>query len=332
MDSLLANFSAARVRRAPLRAGAFGPTDALRLLDGAGDGPEFTGLTIDDFAGRWLVSTKNLPPPDWLRQVAPAPRAIYWKRLEVKDKEPPQFWAGERVAAPFEIVENGLRFQVDFAAGYSQGIFLDQRDNRAALRRWCAATEHREAPAAVLNLFAYTCAFSVAAAAAGAQTVSVDLSSVSLTRGRENFQLNQLDPTPASGHEFYAADAREFLRRAAKRGRRFDAIVLDPPTFSRDRDGKIFRVERDFGALVALAFPLLRAGGIMLCSTNQRTLSPLTFDRLLASGLPADGGSGLRRRSAPMPADFAGEPYLQSVWIERGRTSDADNYALFAAR
>lgn len=321
MDSLLRKFAAARARRQPLRAGGdFGPTDALRLLDGAGDGPEFADLFIEDFAGRWLVQTARPGgvPPEWLRGAEPQPHAIYWKRLDVRDKAPPQPWHGERVEAPFAITENGLRYRIDFAAGYSQGIFLDQRDNRAALRTFCAERRGRNvetSPPSVLNCFAYTCAFSVAAAAAGAHTVSVDLSKATLDWGRENFRLNGLPCSAAEGQEFYAGDVFDFLRRFVNKGRRFDAVVLDPPTFSRDRAGNVFRVERDYGRLVSLAAPLVADGGTMLCCTNQRSLSRDAFQRQLSAGLsPA---ARWHHNRAPMPADFIGEPYLQSIWLTR---------------
>ncbi len=322
MDSLLRKFDAARARREPLRRGAHGLTDALRLLDGSGDGPEFADLVIEDYAGRWLVQTA-LPgstPPDWLRAVTPAPRAIYWKRLDTREKLPPQAWAGEPVETPFEIHEIGLRYRIDFQAGYSQGIFLDQRDNRTALREFCTARSRRADPPVVLNCFAYTCAFSVAAAAGGAHTVSVDLSKSTLAWGRENFGLNAALCQPADEHEFYAGDVFDFLRRCAKKGRRFDAVVLDPPTFSRDRTGKIFRVEQDYHKLVALAAALVLPGGRLLCCTNQRSLAATAFHRQLTAGL-ADCAARWRRHDAPMPADFTGVPYLQSIWLTRDEDS-----------
>ena len=229
------------------------------MLDGAEDGAAFDGLYVDDFAGRWLVQTSRpgQEPPEWLRSLfnrgSDAPRAIYWKRLDSRSEhqQPPAHWAGETVTEPFTVRENGLLYRIDFQGGYSQGIFLDQRDNRAELRRRVGAGD------AVLNCFAYTCAFSVAAAAAGARTVSVDLSRRSLDWGKENFRLNGLD---AAAQEFHSGDVFEHLRRYGRQGRQFRGIVLDPPTFSRDRKGKVFRVGDDFDELVRLAAPLLEPG------------------------------------------------------------------------
>jgi 23S rRNA (cytosine1962-C5)-methyltransferase len=300
-----AAFAAACRRRDPIRAHG---TNALRLLDGTGDGPAGTGLIIDDFAGRWLVQTtaRDGRPPDWLRTCVPPPSSIYWKRLDSRTKDAPTLWAGEEVAVPFAVQENGRQYRIDFQAGYSQGLFLDQRDNRQAVAQRCAPG------GTVLNCFAYTCAFSVAAAAAGAPTVSIDLSRRSLDWGRENFSLNGMD---AQQHEFLAGDVFDWLRRFVKQGRRFTGIVLDPPTFSRNRDGKVFRVERDFGRLVELAAPLLGPSGWMLCTTNQRSLGEADFQRMILGSLPSP--KTWQFCSAKMPLDFSGEQYLQSVWVVR---------------
>ena len=306
------DFTRALRRRDALRAD--GGTDALRLLDGAGDGAAFAGLFIDDFAGRWLVQTTRpgQTPPEFLRALTAdlAPLSIYWKRLDSRDQhqQPPVHWSGEPVPEPFTVREHGLRYRIDFQGGYSQGIFLDQRGNRFALRQLMRPG------AALLNCFAYTCAFSVAAASGGAQTTSVDLSRRSLDWGKENFRLNGLDPE--TGHEFFAGDVFEHLRRFGKRGRRFDAVALDPPTFSRDRQGRVFRVEDDFGELAALAAPLLAPGGAMLCSSNARTLTAPGFRRLILDALPGGPGSW-QTEPAPMPPDFTGEHYLQACWVRR---------------
>ena len=315
------HFLRALRRRDPSRASSVGATNALRVLDGAGDGPAFAGLFIDDFAGRWLVGTdgvKHTAPPEWLHDFIQAggpdaPRSIYWKTLDNKSKHKggPVHWAGEVVDAPFAAEENGLRYRIDFATGYSQGIFLDQRDNRLALRRLAVPGT------TTLNCFAYTCAFSVVAAAGGSRTVSVDLSKHYLEWGRENFALNGFDPATGCGHEFVAADVFEILRRFGRQGRQFDFIVLDPPTFSRNRDGKVFRVEHDFGGLVALAAALLTPSGRLLCSTNQRSLPAPAFRRLISDALPNGSTARWKLESAPMPPDFTGEQYLQSCWISR---------------
>lgn len=303
MPALPEPFTRALARRSPLRAG---DTDCLRLVDGAGDG--FGDLTVDDFAGRWLVQTRTAGGrvPPWLAGAAGLYWSLYWKRLDQTDKQPPAHVAGEVVSEPFTVQENGLRYVIDFAAGYSQGLFLDQRDNRLRARQ-------RSRPAGeVLNLFAYTCGFSVCAAAGRAHAVSVDLSRPALDWGRRNFEANGIDP---AGHEFIAGEAADWLRRFRKKGRTFDTIVLDPPTFSRDKRGKVFRVERDFGALSGAAMALLRPGGALLCTTNQRSLSRAGFADLIRGG--ADDPDAWRLTFERMPADFTGEQYLKVCWVTR---------------
>ena len=212
------------------------------------------------------------------RFARPAPAAALGRRVGQRAIHR----AGKRVGVPYRLPARAIR----------RAFFLDQRDNRRALRA-------RVRPGVkVLNCFAYTCAFSVAAAAAGARTVSVDLSRRSLDWGKENFRLNGLDPAADAGHDFLAGDVFEWLRRLARQGRRFGGVVLDPPTFSRDRKGRVFRVEDDFGALVALAAALLVPGGWMLCSTNARTLTAAGFRRAVMDGLPVGMGRMADRRRA----------------------------------
>src|SRR6185437_10877979 len=124
-----------------------------------------------------------------------------------------------------------LRFGLDFGTGYSPGLFLDQRENRRYVRHI--------APRRLLNCFAYTCSFSVCAACNGASTINIDLSKKSLTRGRENFALNNLSTVD---HQFITDDVQSVLPRLVRRGEKFDAIILDPPTFSRSPGGTRFQV------------------------------------------------------------------------------------------
>jgi 23S rRNA (cytosine1962-C5)-methyltransferase len=278
-----------------------GETDSLRLIDGAGDG--LPGLFLDTYAGCWLLSTNTgaIPPPvlEWLRDLGVT---CYGKRLDPHQKESPTLLSGNEIAEPFLIRENGICYEVSFQSGYSQGIFLDQRDNRAEIRNLMRPGLR------LLNTFAYTGAFSVAAALAGAETTTLDLSQPYLDWAKRNFSHNRLDP---AAHHFCKGDAFHWLKRFARQGRKFDAIVLDPPTFSRDEKGKIFRVEENFGELAALAGKILAPGGWILCCTNFRRITSWEFERHLLSSLPRP----LTARQSPMPSDFTDEPYLKSVWL-----------------
>lgn len=277
-------------------------TNAVRLIDGAGDG--LPGFILEDFAGRWLVSTTGdqIPPQvrEWLRDQG---HSCYWKRLDQHQKESPAHLSGPEVTAPFLVLENGIQFEISFQSGYSQGIFLDQRDNRAEVRRLLAPGLR------LLNTFAYTGAFSVAAAMAGATTTTLDLSQPYLDWAKRNFSHNQLDP---ADHHFCKGDTFHWMRRFAKQGRSFHGIVLDPPTFSRDEKGKVFRVEENFGELAALALDILEPDGWLLCSTNCRNLALNDFQKQLRHA----SRHSLSSRHSPMPLDFSDEPYLKSVWLK----------------
>ena len=277
-------------------------TNAVRLIDGSGDG--LPGLILETYANRWLVSTTgdHLPSAvrEWIRDQGVS---CYWKRLDQHQKESPQHLAGPVVAEPFLILENGIASEISFQSGYSQGIFLDQRDNRAEVRRLMAPGLR------LLNTFAYTGAFSVAAALAGAETTTLDLSQPYLDWAKRNFTHNSLDP---AAHHFCKGDTFHWLRRFAKQGRTFDGIVLDPPTFSRDEKGKVFRVEENFGELAALAADLLTPDGWLLCSTNCRNLGLNDFQKQLRNAIHRP----LSPRHSDMPPDFTDEPYLKSVWLK----------------
>ncbi len=277
-------------------------TDAVRLIDGSGDG--FPGLILETFAGRWLVST----PGDHIDQkfrewVRDRGVSCYWKRLDQHQKESPVYLSGPETLEPFVMLENGIRLEISFQSGYSQGIFLDQRDNRAEVRQGMAPGKR------LLNTFSYTGAFSVSGAMAGAETTTLDLSQPYLDWAKRNFSHNGLDP---ASHHFCKGDTFHWLKRFAKQGRSFDGIVLDPPTFSRDEKGKVFRVEENFGELAALAAQVLAPGGWLLCCTNFRRMTPVEFERQLLTAIPRR----LNARHAAMPEDFTDVSYLKSVWLE----------------
>ena len=209
------------------------------------------------------------------------------------------------------IRENGLTFLVNFGEGLATGIFLDQRENRRRLLTMPLTGK------TVLNTFAYTCAFSVAAAKAGAVTTSVDLSKNYLEWGKDNFRANDLDP---AGHEFIFGDAFEWLKRLAKRGQRWDVVILDPPTFSTTKKGRVFQAARDYEDLAALAMPLVAPGGWLLCSTNQRTLEAEQFEKCIKTAAQRCGRAIESLEFETLPFDFRLAPkeraYLKTFWAK----------------
>jgi 23S rRNA (cytosine1962-C5)-methyltransferase len=167
------------------------------------------------------------------------------------------------------------------------------------------------APGTLLNCFAYTCSFSVAAATVGAQTVSVDLSKKSLARGRENFALNSV---PTTDHRFMADDVMTVLPRLARRGEKFDMIILDPPTFSRTHRGRTFQVENDFETLLLAALEVAQRNARILLSTNCSTLGERALEVMGRFCLKATRRAGGFHRETALP-DFPSGVGAASVWL-----------------
>ena len=226
---------------------------------------------------------------------------------------------------------------MSFTEGYSVGLFLDQRDNR---RRFLTGHVAADFPlfnasgtrkSEILNCFAYTCGFSVCAAKAGARTTSLDLSKKYLEWGRRNFALNGLDP---AAHDFIYGDAFDWLRRLAKKGRAFDAVVLDPPTFSQSKEHGAFRAEKDYGKLVTAALPVLKPGGVLLASTNAADWPPENFLADVETAVHAAKRKILQRHYVPQPPDFPvsrAEPaYLKTVVAEDRIDQIASNSRLIS--
>ena len=273
----------------------------------------------------------------------------------------PQLVSGDAAPERFVIRENGVKFEMSFNEGYSVGLFLDQRDNRRRfLTSHVAAgfslfdssdrsagdqlltrppatlspsdgerdgvrgfplfqSEIGNRKSEILNTFAYTCGFSVCAALAGARTTSLDLSKKYLEWGKRNFALNDLDPTQ---HDFIYGDTFDWMRRLAKKGRTFDAIILDPPTFSQSKESGVFRAEKDYGKLVTAALPLLKPGGVLLASTNAADLLPERFLDQINEAVHAARRKVVQQHYVPQPPDFPisrDEPaYLKTVWLRIG--------------
>lgn len=220
------------------------------------------------------------------------------------ERNPPRLISGDAGAPLGGVVrERGVDYSLDFGAGYSAGLFIDQRENRQFVRQ--------NTPRRILNCFAYTCSFSVVAGLAGAETLSVDLSKKSLQRGRENFRLNRL---ATCGHRFIADDVMTVLPRLVRKGERFDFIILDPPTFSRSRTGRAWQVENDFEKLLLLALEVAEREARILLSTNCTRLSERALEVMGRFCLKATRRAGSFQRSAPLP-DFPPGVAAHSIWM-----------------
>ncbi len=298
---------AVNLRKKLLGAGA---SSAMRLFSGENEG--LPGVTVDRYGEfvvvQWL-SAGALPWRDELYDAITAnvePRGIYeQKRLRpLAGQAPPEPAVRARGdEAPLEVVveEAGCRFSVDVTAPMGVGFFPDLRLGRDAVA-------DRAAGRRVLNLFSYTGAFSVRAAKAGAaEVVAVDTAPKAHARARRNYELSDLDPTKM---EQVTGDAQKALEKFAARGRRFDLIVCDPPTFSHGPGGATFSVASDLGQLAGAALGVLEPGGTLAFATNSTKLTPAEVDRAVAEGAAA------ARLTAPvlivgrvsLPADFPVAP------------------------
>ncbi|HET9418441.1 MAG TPA: class I SAM-dependent methyltransferase [Chthoniobacterales bacterium] len=269
---------------------------------------------VERFGSDALISFKNVATRDrllcelncWGTAVGFALGRIFGRLLPKRneEREKPRLMFGDRQGnLQTTATERHLKFGIDFGAGYSVGLFVDQRENRSYIRR--------VKPKRLLNCFAYTCSFSVAATSVGASTVNVDLSKKSLTRGRENFALNRL---ATSGHHFIVDDVMSVLPRLARRGEKFNAIILDPPTFSRNSRGDSFHVEQDFERLLNLALEVAVQDARILLSTNCSALGHHALEGMARHSLKLCRRAGKFARPARLP-DFPPGAGAKSVWL-----------------
>lgn len=240
-------------------------------------------LAIDFYGGRFCVhfftSTRESDEPrqDLYDAVMSAlsslfnalPDAIYW-RTRVKREMIEQYEKKDEKGHFFSVFEYGVQFKVNLTDYLDTGLFLDHRETRQLVASMAPAKR-------LLNLFAYTCSFSVHAAAAGAlYTKSVDLSNTYTDWARENFLLNSL---PLVNNIILREDCLKFLE---KERNLYDLIVIDPPTVSRSKKmDQMFDVQKDYPFLIFKALALLSPEGTIIFSTNSRDFD---FDEGLFTG------------------------------------------------
>lgn len=295
-----------------------GDTTAFRIAhdgDGFGDGPidlydryavlHAMGPSHDPALARALVSL-GLRGVYAKHRPKQANTLVSSRRPEVA---PPRAVAGEDAPSPMVITEAGVRYRVKLGDGLSTGIFLDQRENRRRVRELAKG-------AAVLNLFAYTGPFTVAAAMGGARrTVSVDVSRDALAWAAENLEENGVG---GSAHVMVAADVFGWLQGARARRDRFELVVCDPPSYSSTRDSR-FSSESDYRALVEAIGPVLAPGGRLLACSNHKGLPRMRFRRYLHEGLRAAGREVAQLKDLPDPEDFppwpGAECHLKAVLV-----------------
>lgn len=208
-----------------------------------------------------------------------------------------------------QIEENNLRFQVDILKGHKTGFYLDQRENRAMISEFCKGAK-------VLNCFAYTGAFGVAALAAGAESVTnIESSAALLDQARENFLLNGLDSACV---ENLPEDVFHTLRRFRDSRRKFDVIILDPPKFAESQN-QIPKACRGYKDINLLAAKLLNPGGTLITFSCSGLMPPELFQKIVADAARDAGrNSQIVRRlfqasDHPTALEFPEGTYLKGL-------------------
>ncbi len=319
-DALDARFFSARVEKAlALRQalGLFESGQAFRLVHGAGDG--LPGLSADRYGRFAVVHAYGPALLDAGRALAAALReqaGLEGVVLKLRARGaaarggPEQETIGLEPPERLQVEELGVPFEVHLRSGLNTGLFTDMRVERHGLARLARSRR-------VLNGFAYTGTLSVLAARGGAAEVtSVDLSGGVLAWARDNFRASGLDPADPR-FAFENADVGRFLEDAAAAGRRFDLLLLDPPTFSAAR-GAGFALERDYPELLARACAVVPPGGLLWLASNTRAVPLLD---LVRQGLARARREAALLGRAGLPPDHPTLPaqpedrYLQALLL-----------------
>jgi 23S rRNA (cytosine1962-C5)-methyltransferase len=264
---------------------ADGPTDSVRLVHGENDG--LPGVVIDLYGKFAVLKLYSAGLNSHRAQILEALRGevaldgIYGRdedvfasdeEEEMEDSDGPpskgQLLWGAEPPDPIVVRENGMQIAVDVRAGQKTGYFLDQRENRFALRRFAKGRTR------ALNCFSYTGGFSVSAALGGArEVISVDRDAGAIALARKNFELNGLSPEK---HGFVAGDVLHYLSEQRDQKARFDLIVLDPPAFAKTQKAVPAALD-GYASLHRAALNVLAPGGILATASCSARVSPEEF-------------------------------------------------------
>jgi methyltransferase len=273
-------------------------TTAFRLFNQEGDG--FGGLSLDLYGNYLVFSWYNSYVYQLRQQIVTAFSQVFpevlgaYEKIRFKglDYESAHIY-GQEAPENFTVLENGVLYQVFMNDGLMTGIFLDQHDVRGSLVDGLAMGK------SLLNMFSYTAAFSVAAAMGGAsETTSVDLAKRSRELSEAHFNANGLS---LDNHRFIVMDVFEYFKYAKRKGLSYDVIVLDPPSFARNKK-QTFSVAKDYHKLISQSLDILNPGGIIIASTNAANVSRQKFTEQIDKGFAGRTYQVLNKYG--LPADF----------------------------
>lgn len=323
-----------------------GQTTGYRVVNGESDG--WPGLVLDRYGSTlvlkiytaaWLPRLEDIvalicacmkPGRIVLRmsrniQGAPGKSAVHrppgTSRTEELSAAGPRVWrdgevvfpklAGPEIGTPVQFIENGLRFEAEVLRGQKTGFFLDQRENRKLVESLARGRM-------VLNAFSFSGGFSVYAARGGARSVTdLDISAHALAAAERNFKLNQAEPAVGRArHEMVRADAFEWL--AGNSRRKFDLIVLDPPSLAKresERPGAIRAYRNLAGSVLKHIVP----DGILVACSCSAHVTAEEFFNVIRQSATKSGRKHVELRTtrhAPdHPATFAGADYLKGIYL-----------------
>ncbi|MDB5249311.1 MAG: class SAM-dependent rRNA methyltransferase [Segetibacter sp.] len=251
-----------------------GYTENCRLIFGEAD--FLPALIIDKFNDYFVIQTLSYGIEVWKTAIVNAirtifnPKGIYERNdvpvRELEGLEQKKGWLTEPQDTTIIINENGLRFYVDIENGQKTGYFLDQQDNRRAIK-------HIVKDADVLGVFTYTGTFEIHAASYGAKSVlGLDISENAVAQATKNAELNSLSDTCT----FEAVNAFDVLKKWDKAGRQYDVVMLDPPAFTKSREN-IQKAVTGYKEINLRGMKLLRPGGFLVTSSCTNLVSPELF-------------------------------------------------------
>ncbi|HEX5063367.1 MAG TPA: class I SAM-dependent methyltransferase [Kofleriaceae bacterium] len=318
IDGALIGWRVERALRWRQQLGLVGPTNAYRVVHGAGDG--LPGFTADVLGSTAVVYAYGEGLKAVGKQVAEAvvgfaklDGAVVKVRARGGASEVTQEIVGKAPAESSVVTEHDVPFEVHPLGGLNHGLFTDMREQRRGLYRFAAGKR-------VLNLFSYTGALSVTCARAGAASVtSVDTSQGVQAWARGNFGRSGLNDDKK--WKFETGDAVRFLARAAKDKERYDLVIIDPPTFSTAR-GAPWTLDRDYPKLIAQAAAVIPTDGVLWLAANTHELGSLA--KLALKGLREAGKSGAIVEQGGLPPEYptvAAQPhdrYLQICVLRLG--------------
>lgn len=269
-------------------------TSACRLIFGEAD--FLPGIVVDKFDDVLVVESLALGIDRLKPEILEALRMVLledgikirgiYERSEAKVRlkegmKPFKGFIGEPFDTDVEIEENGLRFIVDVAEGQKTGYFLDQKENRASIRKLCRGKR-------VLDCFTHTGTFALNAAAAGAlEVTAVDISETAISQARRNAELNGL----SERMHFQCRDVFELLPELEKAGERYDVVILDPPAFTKSRE-TVKQAVKGYRDINMRGLRLVKDGGFLVTCSCSHFLTPELMEKTLRE---AANGAGHRR-------------------------------------